>query len=1584
MMLKKSFAVAAAFSGLVLGIFAGASAIAKPLYITVPRAFSPTESPVVDVAFGAKEPVELRILKPTDLDAFVSSQSNLRRAYETPATTVNPGRYLSRGLNAVHDPGYFLLRALDPTMRREVSPSLPDTSMAGSGKISHLRDGEPKLVGFPPGMTLVKSQWLNLDLGGDQKDFNVPGFEEWGGESSYQERKVKLDPLAPGLYVLQLVQGRIEGQVVLVVSDMTVQVKQTSGKLLVRVAGRDQQPKVGADVQVFLPRGKGPSGKTGANGEAMLAVADPKILAIVKSGADVAIVDTDFYSTLAISPDVFVYSDRPIYRPGDTVQFRGLLRQPDGVLAQLFKPKKKQISITLLSDGGAAVTAKAEADEFGSFSGQLKIPEGLATGVLRVVADVDGKEHASESRVQEYVKPTFYVELASDMESVKPGDTITAQVHARRYAGGSPKNAKYEYFLYRTVLDSPAWVDDAGMGGQGSKVTYGSQSTTEGALSVPKRLYSSIEFRASNGGDESSGEGDMWAAAPAFDDKGDATISVTVPALADEDARTPFKYSLSVRARDDQGTFANAAKTFFYADSEVVGTIRPSAKVTLVSGTPPTLSIRAASLGGKAYGETDGTVEFVLRTAAGDESSISTSKIHSGADGVWRGPVPISKVGTVVARVTLNDKKGRPWKGETTLIVAGEKGEAVSRVPVLTVDAVDGTLSPGDTAQLVAMLPEGWGPGGKNSGPIWVTFEGTTIFDSKMVNVTGLTWIQKFPVERRFGSAVYASIAYPTRTGRWEERVVPFRILPSERTLSIAVRPSSVEAAPLGKQTIDLRVTDDKGRGKVAQVSVGVVDKAIYALQSEFRPQILSFFYPLVRDNVTSFYSAEFQGYGYGEQLARAGRVHGVEFAAIKPPTKKHLDTEKDTAYWNPSVTTDADGHASVTFDLPSNQTIWTITAVAADASGRFGEGTGEFATRGSLNLVSSLPQFMRAGDKADGSVRISRGQKGDASNLKLELASLGSLTAASNTETIASLKAGDEKIFPIKLAALGVGAGQVTVRVSGGDLTLNDRREVPIRPAALDETIVASAWGGGKVKLELPDNATVDTVELTLGASTVEVVMQSLDELLNYPYGCLEQLIATTVPNVAVYSTIQKVGAFDGLDPDSKSLLAESKSRSVQGLDRILKLEVKGGGFTLWPGETVPQPDLTLIALDGLAYAVDAGLVDGNDPRITESIAWIGTKNDLPVDLDAERAYVLARLQGPKQAARVRALVDHVQPSDLYAVAVTILAAEASGVANEPALRQRIGALIEQSNTGMMNLASYHPDEQVFWHFPMREVGMTAILSHAASFGKVDTDRVRMRLMQVMTEKGDYVSTLDRSTFLLHTLWLLEQDAKSARAMTPPVLKIGGVPAVFVPRGAGLYASLDRSVSKVDLPAFEGVARLKARVKTPYTSAKPKSDGMSVARKYYALRGGAKVALKDGDSVAQGEEVFVELAIDAHAGDRRTSMRSAYYVVEDSIPAGFVALSEDKAYRGAPYNLVMTHQALAHRSFSPERATFFFDEPAWWSDSPRTIGYVLRAQFPGTFVAPPSTVQDMYATAIGGRTAASTLTITPSGSGAR
>jgi hypothetical protein len=1559
-------------SALSLALLAS-GAQAKPLYLTVPRSYGTQERPVVEVAFERRGPVELRVLRPLSLDAFVAKQADLRRAYEQPPVTENPGLYLSRGVNAVRPPGTFLYRALGEEFRLALAPALPrrPERPRSSRPIARLAEGPERLVGLPPGSSLVRRLWLNLDLGGPDREYNIPGFEAWGSSGGWEERKVDLDPLPAGVYLVQLVQGRVEGQVVLVVTDLKVQVKQTDGDVLVRVAGKDLAPVAGARVRLRSTAGPGRVGRTDSSGEVHFSSKEPRLLVVASSGEDAALVDTDFYSTLAAAPDVFVYTDRPIYRPGDAVRFRGIARRPDGFLARLFAPRTREVTVALAVTGGREVTTRARLDDFGSFSGELPVPADAGTGVVRLTAKLDGQPHSAEARVAEYVKPTFYVEVLGEGETIRPGEKLTARIRARRYAGGPARDARYEFFLYRALLDTPAWVDDAGLGAQGSAVTYGSASTTEGKLSVPERLFSSVDVGAGGSDD------DPWAAARRLDAQGEATVEIEVPPLAAGDERFPWRYTLSVRARDDQGTFANGSRAYFLSPSEVLGTIRPGAAVAL-AGAEATLAIRATRLSGAPFPGARGAVEFVLRRADGAEEKIGGREFTVGPDGAWRGTMPAPEAGTVLARVTLKDGQGRPWTGEASLLVAGKNGEESVRVPALQLAPRGAPLSPGEQAEAIALLPAGWGPGGKDRGKVWLTLSGTGLFETRLVEVDGLSYVHRFEVEPRFGSAVYLSLAYPTPAGRWMERTVGFRIVPRERVLTVAVSPERPEAEPLGPQALSLRVTDHLGRGVKAQVSVGVVDKAIYALQGELRPRALDFFYPLVRDNVATFTSAEFQGYGYGEMLARALRQPGYAFAAVKPPTKTR---EVDTAYWNPAVTTDEDGRARVSFSLPSNQTLWTVTALAADAAGRFGEGTSEFASRGGTLLVASVPPFLRQGDRALGSIRIARGERGGAGEVNLAVSLEGSVTGAPVKEAIA-LAPREERIVEVPLDAGKDGTGRLLLSASDGGRPLVDHRELAVRPASVEEVVSTASWGGGKLELALPAGAQVEEVTLSLRPSSVALALAQVEELLTYPFGCLEQLVATTIPNVALYRVLEATGAVGGLDQRTRTLLAEARSRSVQGVERILALARPGGGFTWFSGEDEVSVPLTLIALDGLGYAVEAGLVPQGDPRIVESAAWLSAREDLALPLDATRAYVLARLEGPRQAARVRALLEKVtaQPDpDLYAVAIAALAADRAQIGSEPAVKEQITALAARAEAALVRPADLRTDPAYF-DYPLRRAGLTAVLAHAASLREVDLAVARRRLAEALSDRST-LSTFERSTAILHSLWLVERDAKEMKAATPPPVEVeGGAGARLLPRGAGLAAALGTGVRAVKVGAFDGQAELRARVRVPLASSRPVAEGMSIERRYYRLSpDGSKRELGPGDAVTQGGEVFVELTLDAHEGEPWRSLRSAYYVVEDPIPAGFTPLEEDKPYRGAPYGLPLAHEALKRRSLSPERAVLYFEEPAFWSRTPRRVGYVLRASFAGRFSAPPATIEDMYAPRVHGRGAPAVLEVSPS-----
>ena len=396
------------------------------------------------------------------------------------------------------------------------------------------------------------------------------------------------------------------------------------------------------------------------------------------------------------------------------------------------------------------------------------------------------------------------------------------------------------------------------------------------------------------------------------------------------------------------------------------------------------------------------------------------------------------------------------------------------------------------------------------------------------------------------------------------------------------------------------------------------------------------------------------------------------------------------------------------------------------------------------------------------------------------------------------------------------------------------------------------------------------------------------------------------------------------------------------------------------------------MIALDGLAYSVEAGLLRADDVKITESAKWLDARTDVPPELEPTRTYVLARLQGARQAPRVRQQIENLPEGDLHALALTVLAAERAGVSAEPDFKTRVTALAEAARTGLVSNAVFHPRSDAFYRYPLRNVGFTAILAHAASHRDEDLQPVRNRLVAMLSDPN--LSTFDRGTALLHSQWLIERDIKSLKRVEAPAVEGGHV--TLTRSGFGFASKVDVTESSLKIAAFDGVAVWKATVRVPLAKVQATSNGMTLSRQYFAIRNNEKIALLASESVKQGDDVYVELTFNARQSPSWDSIRSAYTVLEDPIPAGFTVLQEDKMYRGAPMRLPLTHESLRRRAFTPERMTWYFEEKAWWSATPHVIGYVMRAQFPGTFGAPPASIEDMYASKVSARTESASLSI--------
>ncbi|TYP97994.1 alpha-2-macroglobulin family protein [Tenacibaculum adriaticum] len=159
--------------------------------------------------------------------------------------------------------------------------------------------------------------------------------------------------------------------------------------------------------------------------------------------------------TIEAYTQTFLFTDRSIYRPGQTVYFKG-------ISMKTFKEKSeiatnKTVTITLNDVNGQTVKElELKTNEFGSFSGEFILPNTGLTGLFNIEAEIDGDTGYQSISVEEYKRPKFETDFKSVTESYKINDSIIVNGFAKAFSGANITEAKVVYRVHRQV-EYPRW-----------------------------------------------------------------------------------------------------------------------------------------------------------------------------------------------------------------------------------------------------------------------------------------------------------------------------------------------------------------------------------------------------------------------------------------------------------------------------------------------------------------------------------------------------------------------------------------------------------------------------------------------------------------------------------------------------------------------------------------------------------------------------------------------------------------------------------------------------------------------------------------------------------------------------------------------------------------------------------------------------------------------------------------------------------------------------------------------------------------------------------------------------------------------
>ncbi|RMF79366.1 MAG: hypothetical protein D6739_11090, partial [Nitrospirae bacterium] len=418
--------------------------------------------------------------------------------------------------------------------------------------------------------------------------------------------------------------------------------------------------------------------------------------------------------------------------------------------------------------------------------------------------------------------------------------------------------------------------------------------------------------------------------------------------------------------------------------------------------------------------------------------------------------------------------------------------------------------------------------------------------------------------------------------------------------VSLGAGGGPLRARPGEEVTLPLAVRDAEGRGVEAEVAVAVVDERVLALTGYATPDLADLGRFRLPDRVAT---RELRRLLVGQtplghllnRLLTGGGGAAKAAPAAGPGISARIRRDfRPVAFFDPAVVTGRDGRAEVRFTLPDTMTTYRCFAVACDRGSGFASAERPLVAVKPFYLEPGLPRFLHAGDRFRFPLTaFDEGEAGGRAALEVEAAGPVRLALAASEVAVAG---GGSAAAEVSGEATGVGEATARFRGRlGGEADAVERR-LPVRPphtlAREGHTGEVEGRGRRTVPLapaarSLPWKRVIPgeaRARLYLSRSPLLHLRPAAAYLLDYPYGCIEQTSSATFALAALRKAVA-AGAIPGIS------LAEVDRFLRAGVERIRSMQVAGGGFAYWPGETKADREGSLYAIQALVAASEAGV---------------------------------------------------------------------------------------------------------------------------------------------------------------------------------------------------------------------------------------------------------------------------------------------------------------------------------------------------------------------------------------------------------
>ena len=914
--------------------------------------------------------------------------------------------------------------------------------------------------------------------------------------------------------------------------------------------------------------------------------------------------------------DSYVYTDRPVYRAGDTVNFKGVVRLR-GWDGNFILPSSNLRAVVTVNDaeGKEVYRSQLPFSEFGGFEGKLTLGEETSLGdyylQFNISPETDtGQIYQGTSfAVLAYRKPEYRVDLTTEKDNYFNGEKVVAGVEGAYYFG--------------------APMDGAPVTWRANKTDYFFNKYTDGWYSFA--LEENWCWWSCERETEQIAEG-----TGTLDSTGHLRIELPID-LADEGVSQVITVEADITDPNNQ-VVSNRVSVPVHKAGIYVGVKSDDYVVT--PGEEATFSFVSIDPDGKPLGNTPVELQLFARTwnsirkksvdgeyyydNEAKDTFIRTVNARTGGDGKGTAAIKIENGGEFRVVATARDGSGREAKAGTSVYAWSSTyfNWPHSNSNRMDVIADKPEYQVGETAKLLVKSPFQ----GKGVRAL-ITVERENVITRSVVDVTSNAQSFEIPITEDLIPNAYVSVLiikpregetfneFGLDTGAPAFRIgyAKLKVETRKKKMNVTMNTDKERYGPGETVTVDLISTDDEGRPIKGEFSLAAVDMSVLALTGFEMPNLLDLFY-------------SDRGLGV---LTSESLMHLIE--RFKPgskggggsdPEMKKRGNFKDTAYWNPKIVTNDDGRATVTFKLPDNLTTWHLLAIGSTKDHKFGSVAKEVIETKKVILRPVRPRFAVHGDEAKLGA-IVHNFLPEARTFTVTLSGNGFEHLGTNPLEIRVGPDSMEKlIFPVRIVESDQATFTFKAETEGALDEIEEK--IPLYPFGTPQAVATAGITESAVKETVHVPSTRDAVssklEVTAAPTIATYLPAGLNYLVRFPYGCTEQTVSSFLPNVAV-------AALEGLDAFEIADDATLKTNISAGLQRLYQFQRFDGGFGYWQESQESYAYLTAYVLFALQKTKDAGYTV-DQPVLDRTRGYLdqvlrSQKLDSKIDL-ATRTYIL------------------------------------------------------------------------------------------------------------------------------------------------------------------------------------------------------------------------------------------------------------------------------------------------------------------------------------------------------------------------